>query len=326
VLFLGGRPEAEGGAVPVLRGWTKKEVLQPRGAWTQNALRYRNNPSRGSIAQNVRFYPPYVYSREGLTPVGATTAGKVTGTYNWISPTDNFLVYQDGTSVIRMRVADNTTFTLATGLGGRSVSISELGPRLYFTEFNNDGSGASIPQVHDGVTATDNCFRGPLVFTSFTVTDPATTAGACTVGVHFFGFLFTSRSGYTGLPGPSNTGLAGGTFVPATFTVTAGANHGTLTVSVTLNTPTDAGPNSNLELLMTRSDNPNIYYIVPPPFVTYSPALPLPASTNGYTFTVTVSISDEDLANQTPALPFFDAATTAPYSPNVWEWDQGVCK
>jgi hypothetical protein len=258
-----------------------------------------------------------VYSREGLTPVGATTAGKVTGTYNWISPTDNFLVYQDGTTVVRMRVSDNTTLNLATGLGGRSVSIAELGPRLYFTEFNNDGSGASNPQVHDGVTAIDNCFRGPLVFTSFTVTDPATTAGACTVGVHNFGFLFTSRSGYTGLPSPSNTGNPGGTFVPATFTVTAGANHGTLTVSVTLNTPSDAGPNSNLQLLMTRTDNPNIYYIVPTPFVTYSPAMPLPASSNGYTFTAVVSISDEDLANQTPALPFFDAVTLAPYSPNT---------
>jgi hypothetical protein len=272
------------------RGWQSKEILRPRGAWTDVSRITKGNPARASIAQNFRFSKETADSREGTSVVFSGTAGKVTSMFQWLSPTDNHLIYLDGTVAKRRKLSDGTTDSLVTGLSTtRAISCADLGPRLYFCGFNTSGYGTTECRIYDGgytlgVPNVDKAFAGPLTFTAFTPSDGG--AGECTKGTHKIGFIFQSRSGFAGKPSPVSAGV----FVPASITLNA--QQRTISVSITLNTPADAGLGSAIYPIMTRADNPNTWFFVPDVFAV------LPASSAGWTQVFTISVSDEDLANR----------------------------
>lgn len=299
------------------RGWHQKEVSGPRGAWTTTALVRKGNPARGSVAQNVRFSPGKVSSREGTSAV-FSSAGKVTGLFNWISPSENLLLYQDGSTIKRRKLSDGTTDDAVTGLSTtRAPSFADLGPRAYFCGFDTSGTGTMQCRIHDGNYTSgslnvDVAFRGPLTFSAFTAVDTGT--GFCTKGAHKIAFIFQSRSGFAGQPSP----VSAGAFAPVTVTLNAGQR--TIRASVTLNTPADAGLGCALFPIMTRADNPNNWFFVPETFYAPDP-LSIPASTGAWSFFVDISISDEDLANRAESANdqfnrMVAGASSGPFNPN----------
>jgi hypothetical protein len=250
------------------------------------------------------------YSREGTASVFATTAGAVTSMYNWLSPTANELVYLDTTIAKRRRLSDGTTANLLTGLTTtQALSCAELGPRLYFCGFTTANAGTIQARVWDGASAVDAAFRAPLTVTSITAADAG--AGQCTRGLHYFGFIFQSRSGFAGKPSPVN---GSSVFVPAS--VTLNAQQRTVTLTITLDTPADAGTGSAIYPIMTRASNPNVWYFVPD-----QSSVP-PASTLGNVQVFTISVSDEDLAARAETadnqfnLLTQTALGAGPFSPN----------
>ncbi len=289
------------------------EVLSPRGAWTAQALARKGNPSRASVAQNMRFAPGLCYSREGTSAVTAVT-GKVTSMFNWLAPNGfNYVFYQEGTSLKRFLQSGPQTLTMMTGLSQRAASMSDLGTRVYFCGYDTSGNGTIQARVHDGGVVgitpdVDLCFRGPLSFTASSAVDGG--AGACTKGLHNIGFVFQSRTGFAGKPSPVVVGV----FTPLSITLAAGAR--TINVSITLDTPADAGVNSAIYPIITRTDNETLYYFVPDNFAV------LPASTVGWVQNFSISISDEDLATSaTDASEQFnlltvDSGGSGPFNPN----------
>ena len=288
-------------------------MLNLRGAWTSNALGREGNPSRASVARNMRFSPGLAYSREGTSAVQAVAA-KVTGMFNWLT-TFNYVIYQEGTTLKRYLQSGPQTLTMKTGLTQRAPSISDLGTRVYLAGYNTSDVGVTQAFVHNGgvdgggAPNMDLCFRGPLQVTSMTATDGG--AGACTKGTHFLGFIFQSRTGFSGKPSPVTSGDV---FAPASVTLNAGAR--TINVAITLNTPSDAGVDSAIYPIITRADNPNEWYFVPDVFAI------LPASTAAWTQNLSISISDEDLATSatlaTDQFSLLTASTggSGPFNPN----------
>lgn len=267
------------------------------------------SPSRATEARNVRFSNGFSAGiREGTSAV-FTSAGKVASMFNWTSPTDNHLIYLDGAIAKRRKISDGATINLATGLSGaQGLSCADLGPRLYFAAFNQIWQGQTECRVYDGAFAVDKAFAGPLTFSAFTPSDGG--VGECTKGTHRIAFVHQSRSGFAGKPSPVSASV----FAPASITLNA--HQRIISVSITLDTPADAGPGSSIYPIITRSDNPNKWFFVPDVFAI------LPASVPGWTQVFTISISDEDLADRAESADdqfnvlTQDASGNGPFSPH----------
>jgi len=294
-----------------VRGWIARSRSNPRGAWSTLDQTIKGSPMRAFISHNVRFSPGKVFSREGTT-IRAAVAGAVTSMYNWINSTLNIVLISEGTTKIRkVNVADAVVTDLFTGLTAfRGMTVAEAGPRAYISTFTTAGLGANQVRVTDGGSANDKAFAPPLTFTGSSVTDGG--VGLCTAGTHYIGFIFQSRSGFNGKPSPAPADV----FTPLSITLPAGKR--TINVSITLNTPAEAGLGSAIYVIMTRADNPNKWFYVPGVFAI------LPPSAAGWTQNFTgISITDEDLANRAElADPQFSvlsqlAAGTGPIEPSV---------
>ncbi len=307
-----------------VRGFTPKQVESLRGAWPDTARIRKGNPSRGFVSQNMRFTNGEALSREGTSAI-FTSAGKVSGIYQWLAPysiytttAQNLVMYQDSSAIKRRRLSDSSTLTLLSSLNSmRAPSFADLGPRVYFCGWNTAGDGTIQCRIHDGVITSgtpnvDVAFRGPLTVTAMTATDSG--AGQCTKGTHRVAFVYQSRSGFSGQPSPVSSGV----FAPASVTLNAGLR--TISLSITLDTPSDAGLGSSVYPIMTRADNPDKWFFVPATFFSPDPTT-FPISSSGWTQVITISISDEDLANSAnPADENFNllvaGASSGPFNPN----------
>lgn len=266
-----------------IRNWLYNEVADLRGAWTTVAQIRKGRPDRAFLSRNMRFSPGNVYSREGYS-ARLAVAGKVTSMFNWLNQfAATVLYFESGTTIKIVNIATNAITTLFTGLTGRGISMAEANTRAYITTYDVNGVGTGGPLVTTGGTDSDKAFQPPLVTTSFTATDNG--AGLCTAGTHKFGLVFQSRSGFTGKPGPTPLD----TFTPISFTCQP---NRVIRLSITLNTPAAAGLGSAIYPIMTRSDNPNKWFFVPGVFV-----IP-PPSTAGWSISMDISVTDEDLANR----------------------------
>ena len=194
-----------------LRGWAPgKEVTEPRGMWSSVAQKRKGSPQRASFAQNVRISPGVVATRPGLTPSGVGVVGKVTGLYNWLTPSgSNLLFYleQSGTSpswfVRQLDLATNAKKDIFNGAYSfpatpRSLSFAEIGPWLYLTAYDVNSNGAMQCYVYDGNTYVDMAFRPSPTVTSVTYTDGGN--GYCSPGLHYFWFIYQNRTGFLGYP------------------------------------------------------------------------------------------------------------------------------
>jgi hypothetical protein len=274
-----------------LRGFNSKRIQDFRGAWSLlDGVQVR--PNRGFVSQNVRFIGGRVLTRDGFAAhAGVTTAGKVTSAHQWIAAGLHALVYHDN-GIVKMLTLPSTVTTLFT-LSGAGASVAEAGSVAFVSVFSSTGLGVGqcrvvLPYVV-GAPA-DVAFQPPLTFASFSASEPS--AGLTTEGSHKYGFVLTSRTGHIGKPSPAPLDV----FTPLTHSCTG---LKTVRLSITLNTPAQAGVGSLIQPIMTRSDNPNKWFYVPTPDGGWPI---LPASATGWTQTFDISVTDEDLANRATAL------------------------
>lgn len=274
-----------------LRGFNSKRIQDFRGAWSLlDGVQVR--PNRGFLAQNVRFIGGRVLTRDGFAAhPSVSTSGAVTSMHQWIAAGLHALIYYDGNAVKLLTLPSTVTslFTLA----GRGASVAEAGSVAFVSVFSSAGLSAGqcrvvLPYVV-GAPA-DVAFHPPLTFSSFSASEPG--AGLTTEGSHKYGFVFTSRTGHIGKPSPA----PGDAFSPLTHVCTG---LKTVRLSITLNTPAQAGSGSLIQPIMTRSDNPAKWFYVPTPDGGWPV---LPPSASGWTQTFDISVTDEDLANRATAL------------------------
>jgi hypothetical protein len=198
--LFGTAPIANIGAVFLymsVKGWFSKKISSPRGAWTTVQEKREGNPSRASLAQNVRFYPGTVKTRPG-TAILFTRPAVVNGMFNWIAPNGvNWTSYRQGTTIEALNDAGFTTLLNAIGATNRP-SFADLDIWEYFCGADINGIGTFQASLFDGANV-DKAFAPPIQLTNATITQD-TTAGIVTVGNHYFGLVYQNRSGFLGQP------------------------------------------------------------------------------------------------------------------------------
>ncbi len=269
----------------------------------------------GLAGANIEFLEGQVRTRRGFVEVW-NPAAKITSLHNWTTASSNRLLYFSPTtpSVVSRNLATSTDTTLLSGSLGTSpvgMSVAEAGPRAYFSFFNSSGLGTTSAYVYDGSTVTQT-FQRSLYTTEVTtgVTEPV--AGLCTAGLHYIGFLFTTKHGYTTPPGPISPST--GVLVPLSIT-----SSGSKSIWVTL-APVGTWPSWTYEaqLIMTPVDNPNVYYIIS---AIQGGSMGIPGGTS-VPVTFTISISDDVLREGAEATDYFNlygqsVGGTVPFNPHV---------
>ena len=299
-----------------VRDFQPKTISNLRCPWTLTDQILQGSPARGFLGQNIRVAPGRLYSREG-TSRRLATAGQITGMYNWLTVLStgqpvNLVLYLENLTALRsLNLAGTTPNDLVTGiLNTRGISVAEAGPRAMVSFFNTKAQGSFQCRVTDGVSIADKAFQGPIAGMSINATDGGT--GRCTAGQHKIGFIFQSRTGFSGRFSPA----LGTNFAPGSVTLLAG--NRSINLSITLDTPPEAGIGSAIYVIMTRADNPNRFFFVPGAFAI------LPPGAAGWTqFFLPISITDEDLADSAEDATDFnsrltqDASGNGPFAPSV---------
>jgi hypothetical protein len=265
--------------VPLL-GWLAKELTGFRGAWTRlDQLQAR--PERASVARNVKYEPQRVRSRDGFIDRIAVS-GRVSSFHQWISAALNRVIFFEATTAKLLDLTNNAVVTLFTQAGGRGIKVSESGDKAFIATFTDAGVSAgkvriSLPLISGGQI--DTAFAPPWVNVP-TITD--TGVGTVTQGVHHFGYIVETRTGFVGNGSPAPSGI----FAPVSFTVAAGGRA--LSLGMTVNTPADA---AFVHPIMTRADNLDRWYFVP------DGATAVPGGATGWVIGIPINISDELLAD-----------------------------
>jgi hypothetical protein len=275
---------------------------------------------KGMLAKNVSYLPGKVAQRYGYSQVfiDSLATGGYSSFVNWLfqylAQPRNFMIgFARGVGV---RIADlqNVSGTIGT-LIPDTISAGcyavPSGLRAIIAQYDANGQGTTggsifgYPAAAFGFPASvDPLFTGP-VRTTMTVTESGT--GACTAGIHRFGFIMTTRNGYTTKWGPIDSNNI---YAPASFT-SAGGKIINLAVPV----PSGGWPNdiNTIQVLMSTAANPAQYYIVPDAI----------AGVAGFTINIQINISDGDLAaTGGDASPYqflacIDASGAVPFKPNA---------
>lgn len=180
-----------------IKGFTPRIIASPRGMWQSVENRRTGTPSRASACQNMRFRFGTARTRPGTSAV-FTSQGKVTGLFNWTTPTgQNLVLYQDGANARAYNQATATSATLASLGGARAPSFAPLDVWAYLCGYDTSSNGTVQCEIFDGLN-TDKAFRGAPVITAWAAVDGG--AGYCTQGLHNIGFCYQNRTGYTGKP------------------------------------------------------------------------------------------------------------------------------
>ena len=239
-----------------LRGWIEQNVRDLRGSWTRlDGVRTR--PNRAFLARNVRFDTTgRVRTRAGLTS-GSLVGGKTTSLHDWVTSGFGRVIFYEADSG-KVRTLDRANFAapavdLYTQAGGRAAVVAEAGTKAFITVFNTAGLGVGQARVALPLFAgtTDKAFSPPWTV-SPVMSDIG--SGNVTQGLHRFGYIVESRTGFFGKPSPQ----PGNVFTPASFTVAA--NGRTVRMTITVTVPVDA---AFVHPIMTHIDNLERWYIVP---------------------------------------------------------------
>lgn len=263
-----------------LAGFLEKTIDDFRGAWPE-LDQAGQSPSRASLAQNVSFAPEKVFTRDGFAPKYSFGAGAVQSLYNWITNVASRLVYFQAPNLVRMINLQSDIVDSLYTQAARGISVAEAGSRLYIAHYDSAGAPTGNLRVVNaliGGVPADTAFPNPMT-AGFTVTDQG--AGACTAGVHKFGYCLETRTGFPGKPGPQTAG----TFTPVSFDVPAGGK--TLRFSMTAAIPDDG---AFIHVLMTTAANTEQYFFVP------GASLSVPGGSPAFLVQIDFSISDEQLA------------------------------
>jgi len=182
--------------------WLTKSITSPRGQWSVLQERRMGNPSRASVCQNMRFAPGVAKTRPGTATL-YSTAGTVRGIYNWIAPSGrNWVSYRQGSNIEALLQGVGIK-TLLTGIGNTLNPVfSELDVWQYFCGYDANGLGTIQTRIMDDAVPTpnvDKAFAPPIAFTSSTGTVENGNY-LPTVGIHYFGFVYQNRTGFSGRP------------------------------------------------------------------------------------------------------------------------------
>lgn len=263
-----------------LTAWLSKPLAGFRGAWTR-LLDIEARPERAGVAKNVRFAPGKVSSREGF-PSRLAVSGRIGSIHQWITSTLNRVILLQDTTAVLIDISNNSSLALFTQAGAKGLSVAEAGDKAFIASYTAAQLSAgkvriSLPLISGGQI--DTAFPPPWANVP-TITD--TGAGEVTQGVHLFGYVVESRTGFTGKPGPA----PGGVFAPVSFTVAAGGRA--LSMGFIVNTPPDT---AFVQPIMTRSDNHDRWYFLP------NGAVAVPGGATGWSISIPINISDERLAD-----------------------------
>lgn len=277
-------------------GWQQTEVSDLRGAWTRLDSR-EARPNRAFVAQNVRYEPGRVRTRDAFVAItGRSVSAKATTFHNWIASGLNRLIYCAGGTQVRMiDLVAGTDSLLYGSLTCRGVSVAEMGDKALIAAFNAAGGGADFVRIAQPLASgapIDKAFPAPIS-NSFTASDFS--SGNASQGTKRLGYIIETRTGYTGKPAPA----PGAVFTPVSFTVAAGGRK--VRGQMTFNVPADA---VYLHPICTRTDNPDKWYFEP------GASIALPGGTAGYTATWYYNTPDESLeASATEVVDNFDLLT-----------------
>lgn len=304
--------------MPFLPDTLTREVTSLKGSWDPSFIDATDVPLPNALlAQNTQYAPGSVGTRYGHSAV-FTDSGATSGFstfYNWLFEYQGFarnflLSFASG---VGLRITDNASPSPATLINDAvswGASVFSVGVRAFVALFNNKGVGTSGGSVFGYPAAAfgfpgsvDPLFAGPMT-TVPTITEYGT--GVTTAGVHRFGFLLTTRNGFTTRWSPA----PGDTFAPVSFTGTGGKH---INFAITATWPTYA---DHIQVIMTTVANPSRYFIVPAT-ITGVPA--------GISFGVNVdiNISDDDLAGTAADASTYQTLLTrnvggsAPFNPRV---------
>lgn len=250
---------------------TQTAILSAFGGSTGRLDPYTTPQNKALYVQNTAFLDSEAFTRYGHSVVFSIQAsyGPVTSMYNWlfafggfalgVTPISIALYYcpTQGVGGYKQFPIQNIPASIlfpVTGAAG--ASLVGAGDRLYGAFYDATGRvGVHQPEIYGWNIGTDTLFAPPLQ-NGITFTEPTT--GTVTAGPHKFGFLYTTRNGYTGPLSPVNSQTV---FTPVSFTAAGGKN---LQVSINGALPAYMiGANAQIQLVMTTTANQAQYFTVP---------------------------------------------------------------
>jgi hypothetical protein len=301
-----------------LPGFTESPMLPLRGAW-RDMDQVQPDLVRGRAfeARNIRVKPGRVVTRDGHV-TGLSVPGRTTSLYQWL-PTlvglgrKNFIFYHSNGKVWMKNMADSSAAVELFSATARGASYAEAANKLYVCTYDNDGLGVTGLKLANPLGTgqiVDNAFSPPLALVP-TVAQTTASGAKVTPGTHLFGYLVEYRSGCITPYAP----LVGGIFTPVSATITADKQV-QLTVTFTTGSPAPADI-AFLHAIMTRADNPSLYYIVPDGSIAVPPGVPITPATT-WAATMNIAITDEDLsARAEAATPYMTKLTMTGSTPPV---------
>ncbi len=238
---------------------------------------YDNDPAHGLYARNMQ----YIRGQGGLNQCGTRLGhaqvaalnsgdGGLTTLYNW------YFVYSGSQISLALYYAPaigvkayNQTSAAFTGVlinvtGAAGAVFVAAGQRVYAAYYDSTGRlGTAGGNVYGWSLGSDVLFAPPLTTPSPVVTPNG--SGSVTIGAHSFGYMTTTRNGYTGTLQPIQTtalspvgyeiisvGYSSSTNDTVRFTLTFGSLPSYLSGGV-----------SSVQVIMTTVDNPNQWWAVP---------------------------------------------------------------
>jgi hypothetical protein len=241
----------------------------------------------------VRYENGRVLTRHGFTSTVALVGGKVTSLHDWMSEPLYQVLFSELSAdglTLTVRAFSKLNFSIPavtyyTVPGARGAVATEAGTSMYVAHFNTAMLGMGQARVFtvpaSGTPTVDIAFAPPW---TATLTVNSTTAGLVTPGVHKFGYIVETRTGFAGKPSPVNVSDV---FVPVSYNVTSPAAASLVMNIVIAAVPDDA---AFIHPIMTRTDNLDRWYFVPGAARAVAPGEANPGFGP-------INSSDEDLAN-----------------------------
>ena len=279
-----------------------REIIKFLGPWPRLDP-YSVDVDHALFAQNCQYIRGQAGTRFGHSLITAVANKPASAMFNWMplvsGAPKNYLIYYSppnggsGGWVYQIDLATNiATQLFVASLAAYGASFADAGSRLFFCFYDQPNTLGARPgaQVYDATTGNaDLCFRAPLGVGFTTTTLSA--GGVCDLGQHRLGFLMNTRNGYTTMPCPAD---GTNTFAPTAATPTAGNQKINLLLSAGI--WTSMPDVLSVTPIMTTVQNQNKYFLVP--------GATTPVNNAG--MTITISISDADLAVASPADSYFN--------------------
>ena len=217
--------------------------------------------SNGLLSQNCSYLRGEVSTRLGHSTVVNETYGQTVSMENWYfifstSQVSVALFYAPSVGIVGWQLlVSSYTSTLITQHSAAGASMVIDGQRLYAAFYGATGTiGFAQGQVYGWNVGADPLFAAPITIQP-TITQPTT--GNVTPGVHYIGYLTTTRNGYTGILQPVDP--VTGQFKPVAVTA-SGSKNLNFAFSGALPAYLVGG---SYQIVMTTVANPNRYYTVP---------------------------------------------------------------